>query len=74
MTSAGGTTIAIVIAIASTFEWRAGFDEEANRLVSPLLASPLLPSRLLPSPLLPSPPLGSSSVELTIFGLVTTVF
>ena len=69
MTSAGGTTIAIVIAMVSRLEWRAGFDGEAYRL-----AGPLLPSPLLPSPLLASPPLGSSSVELTIFGLVTTVF
>jgi len=59
MTSAGGTTIAIVIAMVSKFEWRAGFDEEAYRLANPLLATS---------------PLGSSSVELTVFALVITVF
>ena len=64
MTSAGGTTIAIVIAMVGRFEWRAGFDEEAYRLANPLLASPLLATS----------PLGSSSVELTVFALVITVF
>ena len=39
MTRAGGTTIAIVIAMASRLDWRVGFDDEAHRLARALLGS-----------------------------------